>query len=127
MSRWSWRATRVQRSAWYTCSRSARSISASPRMASCSRPGPTSRPASRRIRPKVTSLRVTASPGFTPGLTSGSARFADQLAQAGVAHALDVLVVLQHRAQRGVNDARVQLLLAEGEQRLRPVDRLGHA
>src|SRR6478752_1460528 len=123
MSRWSWRATRVQRSAWYTCSRSARSISARPRMASCSRPGPTSRPASRRIRPKVTSLRVTASPGFM----SGSAGFADKLSQAGVADALDVLVVLQHRAERGVHHAGVELLLAEGEQGLRPVDRLGNA
>src|SRR4051795_9784922 len=97
-------------------------------MASCSLPGPTSSPASRRMRPNVTSLRVTASPGLADGRSiSGAARFADQLAQAGVADSLDVLVVLQHRAEGGVHHSGVQLLLAEGEQRLRPVDRLRDA
>ena len=76
----------------------------------------------------MTSLRVTASPGFGDGRSPHLiARFADQLPQAGVTDALDVLVVLQHRAEGGVHHAGVELLLAEGDQRLRPVDRLGDA
>ena len=44
-----------------------------------------------------------------------------------VADRLEVLVVLQHRAERRLDDLRVQLLPAEGRERLRPVDRLGDA
>ena len=44
-----------------------------------------------------------------------------------VAHQVEVLVVLEHRAERLLDDGCVELLAAEGHERLRPVDRLGHA
>ena len=78
-----------------------------PRRASCSRPGPTSSPASRRIRPNVTSLRTTASPRGSARSSSAARRgLGHELAAGRVAHPLEILVVLQHRAERGVDHAR---------------------
>ena len=99
-------------------------------------PGPTSSPASRRIRPNVTSLRTIASPtrlsaasgACGSSATGRSLGLGDQLLQPAVAHALEVLVVLEH-ASRGWRRRRSasSSLLAEGDERLRPVDRLGDA
>src|ERR671934_2720712 len=91
----------------------------SPVIASASLPGPTSRPASRSTRPKVTTWR-----------TSASADSAGLLQQAGkrlVADQLEVLVVFEHRSERGLDELRVELLAAERRERLGPVDRLRDA
>src|SRR5690242_13386165 len=82
------------------------------------RPGPTSSPASRSTRPKVTTWR-----------TIGSARagLRDERGERVVAHRLEVLVVFQHRAERLLDDLGVQLVAAERGECLRPVDRLGDA
>ncbi len=92
-------------------------------------PGRPRGPASRRMRPNVTSLRRRRRRRCAVRhLALGQRpRGPTELAQARVAHALDVLVVLQHRAERRVDDVGVELLLAERDERLRPVDRLGDA
>ena len=101
---------------------------------SCRRPGPTSRPPSRRIRPNVTSLRTIASPtrlsACIPGAcgsstTGRSLGLGDELLQPAIADPLEVLVVLEDAAEGGVDDADLELLLSERDERLRPVDRLG--
>src|SRR4029453_9479822 len=97
------------------------STRSSPQSASEIRPGPTSSPASRRMRPKVTTWRTRP-----PSGACGSNR-------AGLLHECDeglvtnrgkVLVVLQHGAERLLDRRRVELLPAERGERLRPVDRL---
>ena len=102
------------------------STRSSPRSASSMRPGPTSRPASRSTRPKVTRWRVRAS--LTRRRPRPRARASPSSASDGVvADEVEVLVVLQDGAERLLDDGRVELLAAEGDERLRPVDRLGHA
>ena len=53
------------------------------------------------------------------------ARGVDELRERLVAHGLDVLAVLEHRAERLLDDVGVDLLAAERVERHRPVDRLG--
>ena len=53
------------------------------------------------------------------------ARGVDEPRERLVAHRLDVLAVLEHRAERLLDDLGVDLLAAERVERLRPVDRLG--
>ena len=57
----------------------------------------------------------------------GRARLFDEADERLVAHGLDVLAVLQHRAERLLDDLGVDLLAPERGERLRPVDRLGDA
>src|SRR4051794_14336724 len=90
----------------------------SPQSASWIRPGPTSRPASRRTRPNVTTCRTTG---------SASLRLFEQAGQRLVADGFEVLVVLEHRAERLPDDLGGELLLSERGQGVRPVDRLGDA
>src|SRR5580704_19349090 len=87
--------------------------------ASASRPGPTSSPASRSTRPNVTTWRTSAS--------AGSAGLRQQADQRFILDELDVLVILEHRPERGLDQRRVELAAAQRGKRLGPVDRLGHA
>src|SRR5690242_8283172 len=91
----------------------------SPVSASARRPGPTSSPASRRTRPNVTTCLTNA--------LLGSSRLLEQAEQRLVANREQVLVVLEHRAERLLDHLRVELLPAERGERARPVDRLGDA
>ena len=99
-----------------------------PATASTIRPGPTSIPTSRRTRPKVTTWRTIAVPCTRPTQASRSrARFLDEAGERLVPNGLDVLAVLEHRAERLLDDLRVDLFPAERGERLRPVDRLRDA
>src|SRR6266487_801904 len=93
----------------------------SPVSASEMRPGPTSSPASRNTRPNVTTWR-TKPPSSCAGCDSS--RLLDERDESLVADGGEVLVVLQHRPERLLDRARVELLLPERGERLRPVDRL---
>src|SRR5690242_16398163 len=86
------------------------------------RPGPTSSPASRRTRPNVTTCRTIAR-----ALSGSSASLLDELRESAVADRLQVLVVLEDRPERRLDDARLQLLAPESVERTRPVDRLRDA
>src|SRR5512133_2396657 len=96
----------------------------SPVSASEMRPGPTSSPASRRIRPNVTTWR-TNPPSSCAGCDS--ARLLDERDEGLVADGGEVLVVLQYRPQRLLDRACVEVLPPERGERLGPVDRLGDA
>src|SRR4029453_4940744 len=92
--------------------------------ASSTRPGPTSIPTSRRTRPKVTTCLTIASPAMLLLPVRARASLFDEADERLVAHRLDVLAVLQHRAEGLLDDLGVDLLAAERGERLRPVDRL---
>src|SRR2546427_6642620 len=97
----------------------------SPLSASEMRPGPTSNPASRRMRPNVTTWR-TNPPSEGAGC-GDTACLLDERDESLVADRGEVLVVLQDRAERLFDDPGVELLTTERCKCLRPVDRLGHA
>src|SRR5215211_1858160 len=84
------------------------------------RSGLASTPATRRVRAKPTSVSTTVIGGSCP---AGP----DQLPDADRAHPLLVLAVLEHRAQAGRGEVRVQLARPEGDEGLGPVERLGDA
>src|SRR5438034_11108807 len=84
------------------------------------RPGPTSNPAWRRTRPNVTTWPTTP-------LAGGNPRLLEQFGERDVADALQVLVVLEHRTERRLDDIGIELAAAEGREGLGPVDRLGDA
>src|SRR5262245_26050022 len=96
----------------------------SPQSASEMRPGPTSSPASRRMRPNVTTWR-TSPPSGACG--SNRPRLLDECDEGLVANRGKVLVVLQHGAERLLDGRRVELLPTERRECVRPVDRLGDA
>src|SRR6476646_8504328 len=112
------RETSVCRSVQYTSSWRLSSTASRPFSASATRPGPTSSPASRSTRPNVTMCETTPLPGTGAG---------DEPRERLVANREQILVVLEHRAERRLHVVDVDLALAERGQRLRPVDRLGHA
>src|SRR2546428_12911748 len=95
----------------------------SPVSASEMRPGPTSNPASRRMRPNVTTWR-TNPPSEGAGC-GDTACLLDERDESLVADRGEVLVVLQHGAERLFYDPGVELLTAERRKRLCPVDGLG--
>src|SRR2546421_10838166 len=97
----------------------------SPVSASEMRPGPTSNPASRRMRPNVTTWR-TNPPSDCAGC-GDTACLLDECDESLVADRGEVLVVLEDGAEGLLDDPGVQLLAAERCPRLRPVDGLGHA
>src|SRR5882762_3210840 len=97
----------------------------SPVSASEMRPGPTSNPPSRRMRPNVTTWR-TNPPSEGAGC-GDTACLLDERDESLVADRGEVLVVLQDGAERLFDDPRVELLTPERCERLGPVDRLGHA
>ena len=102
------------------------STRSSPRSASAMRPGPTSRPASRSTRPNVTRWRVRASlTRRRPRPPRAPRRAARRSSSSRTS--VEVLVVLQDGAERLLDDGRVELLAAERDERLRPVDRLRDA
>src|SRR4029078_3512248 len=102
-------------------------------------------PPSRSTRPKVTTWRTIADPCMPLLATRARACLFDEADERLVADRLDVLPVphapadrlvarglvlppvLQHRAERLLDDLRVDLLTAERGESLRPVDRLGDA
>src|SRR5438876_11991189 len=96
----------------------------SPVSASEMRPGPTSNPASRRMRPNVTTWR-TNPPSDGAGC-GDTACLLDERDESLVANRGEVLVVLQDGAERLFDDSRVEILTPERCKRLRPVDGLGH-
>src|SRR6476620_11673687 len=97
----------------------------SPVSASEMRPGPTSKPASRRMRPNVTTWR-TNPPSDGAGC-GDTACLLDERDESLVADRGEVLVVLQNGAERLFDDPCVELLTPQRRKRLRPVDRLGHS
>jgi hypothetical protein len=70
---------------------------------------------------------VRASPIASRRGRGGRPRLAEQLRHGVVADRLEVLVVLQDRPERLLDDLRVELLGAKGHERVRPVDRLRDA
>src|SRR5688500_15597922 len=82
-------------------------------------PVATGTPKRRSVVAKAAAIRSTSPGTGDPGL--------DQRRDAGTAHPLLVLAVLEHRAEGGVDPAFVELGLAERRQCLGPVDDLGHA
>src|SRR5436190_19862200 len=88
------------------------------------RPGPTSSPASRKIRPNVTTWRTNPPSGCAG---CDSARLLDERDESLVADRGEVLVVFQHRPERFLDRARIEVLPPECGERLGPVDRLGDA
>src|SRR5215213_9787536 len=66
---------------------------------------------------------VPGTAGERPGLPGAGA--GDEAGERLVADREQVLVVLEHRPERHLHVLNVELLLAEGRQRARPVDRLG--
>src|SRR2546425_151951 len=96
----------------------------SPVSASEMRPGPTSSPASRRMRPNVTTWRTNPPSG---GAGCGdTARLLDEGDESLVANGGEVLVVLQDRAEGLLDRPRVEVLPVQRGEGLRPVDRLCH-
>src|SRR5690606_2867104 len=88
----------------------------------CTRSGEASTPALRSTRANPSSTSLT-SRRLTP-VTSGHA---DDGVERHLAHAVAVLLVLQHRAERRCGQVGVQLTRAERVQGTGPVDRLGDA
>src|SRR4051812_41221304 len=79
------------------------------------------RPLVRRTRANATATRSTAASSATQD------RLAHQVAHSGRPNPLLVLAVLEHRAERGIDSALVELGATEHGQRGGPVDRLGDA
>src|SRR2546430_17711979 len=92
-----------------------------PVSASEMRAGPTSSPASRRMRPNVTTWRTNPP---SDGAGGDSPCLLDERDEGLVANGGEVLVGLQDRAERGLDRPRVEVLPAEGGEAPRPVDRL---
>src|SRR5712692_4440218 len=114
-----------------------RSIKVSARVASVSRRGPASRPASWRSRanaPSRGSRSALRSPSPLPDpppcrgreIASGTSRLLDQRRHL-LTDALQVLLVLERRAEGRVHERGVDPSRAEGGQGSRPVERLRHS
>src|SRR5438309_11599769 len=80
------------------------------------RAGPASKPSPRRIRPKCNQLRVRTAPG------SGIDGSGEKLPRARTAQPFEILLVLDHRAERRLHGGFAELGLAERDQRARPVE-----
>src|SRR5256884_9149299 len=83
------------------------------------RAGPASKPSPRRIRPKCNQLRVRTAPG------SGIDGSGEKLPRARAAQPFEILLVLDHRAERRLHGRLAELRFAERNQRAGPVERLG--
>src|SRR5256885_5338850 len=83
------------------------------------RAGPASKPSPRRIRPKCNQLRVRTAPG------SGIDGSGKKLPRARAAQPFEILLVLDHGAERRLHGGLAELRFAERNQRARPVERLG--
>src|SRR2546427_11431915 len=92
-----------------------------PVSASEMRAGPTSSPASRRMRPNVTTWRTNPP---SDGAGGDSPRPLDGRNEGLVANGGEGLVVLPGRAERVLDRPRVEGLPAERSERLGPADRL---
>src|SRR5579872_3044403 len=120
VGRSSFRLTKTERSALRKSAARFSWMWVSARVASVRRRGPASRPAS------CSSLAKAARRGSRSDRTAGSSRTAGLLDQRGhlLAHPLQVLLVLQRRAERRVDKRGVDLRRAESGERARPVERL---
>src|ERR1700733_5890770 len=112
--------TSVVRPAQYRSTRSAGSSRLSAEQYSSTSPDPTARPAARNSPAKLTSRPVKS------GGASGAAGTGDDLGQV-VADDLEVVAVLDYRAQRVRRVRHVQVRLAEHVETPGPVDGLGDA
>src|SRR5438128_8193415 len=110
------RLTKTERSAHRKSSWCFRSMSPSARVASVSRRGPASRPAS-------CSNRAKAPNRGNRSTTSGTLRLLDEHRDL-LADALQVLLVLERCAHRRVNQARVYTRRAERGEGASPIERL---
>src|SRR3954468_18161147 len=116
------RCTRVARPAQYTLSRASTPTvpSASVKVRTLSTGAGT--PAPRSTRPKAVARAAASANGAAP-----FEGVADEVGDAGLAHPLLVLPVLEDGAEGGRHRGLAQFLAAEHGQRRGPVDRLGHA
>src|SRR5690242_1953683 len=112
------RLTKTERRALRKSSRFFRSMQPSARVASVSRRGPASSPASCRSRAKA--------PRRGRRSTSGTLGLFHQRGHL-LAHTLEVFLVLERRAHRRIDEVGVDARRPEGGQRARPVQRLRHA
>src|SRR5256885_4130768 len=92
-----------------------------PVSASEMRAGPTSSPASRKMRPNVTTWRTNPP---SDGAGGDSPCLLDERDESLVAYGGEVLLGLQDRAERVLDSPGVEGLPAQSSERLRPVDRL---
>src|SRR3954453_16180493 len=102
------------------------------------RPGPTGRPAARSARAKCMTLRAKGPPlgpspmgsscnASGPGPAQAHVDLAQDLGGLAALDLEDVVLVLEERAQRVVDDGGRELERVEGGERPGPVQRLGHA
>src|SRR5437879_2909123 len=115
----------VVRPAQYTGPDRSTPVRARARAKVTARPTGTSTPAPRRTRANATAIRSTLGGVSIASGTAANGR-ADDVSHAVGAHPLLVLAVLEQRAQRDLDRPLVEARPAEGGQRHRPVDRLGH-
>src|SRR5215203_894145 len=112
----------------YTSSRREGSISSMRPANSTRRSVPTRKPAPLSTRPKATATSSIGGVCISPSAISPRpAHPADERGEAGVGGPLLVLTVLEDGAQGCLDELLVELPRAEGDERLGPVEGLGHA
>src|SRR5215218_1842322 len=110
----------------YTSSRREGSISSTARANSTNRSVPTRRPAPLSTRPKATAASSIGGAFISPSGIS-PAHPADERGESGVGGPLLVFAVLEDGAQGRLDELLVEFPRAEGDERLGPVEGLGHA
>src|SRR5215470_18286138 len=111
----------------YTSLRSSRSTSVSAVAASISSPRPTRMPCSRMAPANLASCPTKPNAAFIRGRSAGARRVRHQLGERRVDGLAEIVFVLQQAAQRDAHYLRVEPVLAQTQQCLRPVDRLRDA
>src|ERR671921_73277 len=112
----------------YTSSRREGSISSMARANSTRRSVPTRKPAPRSTRPKATAASSIGGGCISPSRISPPiTQPPDERSEAGVGGPLLVLAVLENGAKGCLDELLVELPGAEGDERLGPVEGLGHA
>src|SRR5918997_881736 len=112
----------------YTSSRREGSIASRAGANSTRRSVPTRRPAPLSTRPKATAASSMDGTWISPsGIAPRPAQPTDERGEAGIGGPLLVLTVLEDGAQGRLDELLVELSRAEGDERLGPVEGLGHA
>src|SRR5215204_2573429 len=111
----------------YKSSRREGSISSIARANSTRRSVPTRKPAPLSTRPKATAASSIGGACISPsGISPRPAHPADERGEAGIGGPLLILTVLEDGAERRLDQLLVELSRAEGDERLGPVEGLGH-
>src|SRR5829696_7154445 len=112
----------------YMSSRREGSISSMPRANSTRRSVPTRKPSPLSTRPKATAASSVGGVCISPsGISPHITQPAVERGEAGVGDPLLVLAVLENGAKGCLDELLVELPGAEGDERLGPVEGLGHA